>query len=49
MIPWKLLSSTRTPDTKNELKLYQRDGEYSIRVLSLSRQWLHGIRTCWEY
>ena len=32
MIPWKLLSSTRTPDTKRELKLYQRDTEYSIRV-----------------
>ena len=32
MIPWKLLSSTITPDTKSELKLYQRDTEYSIRV-----------------
>jgi spermidine synthase len=35
MIPWKLLSSTRTPDTKRELKLYQRDTEYSIRVNGL--------------
>lgn len=32
MIPWKLLSTTKTPDTKSELKLYQRDTEYSIRV-----------------
>lgn len=32
MIPWKFLSSARTPDTKSELKLYQRDTEYSIRV-----------------
>jgi len=32
MIPWKLLSRCRTPDNKNELILYQRDTEYSIRV-----------------
>ena len=32
MIPWKLLSRSRTPDNKNELLLYQRDTEYSIRV-----------------
>jgi spermidine synthase len=32
MIPWKLLSSARTPDAQSELKLYQRDTEYSIRV-----------------
>jgi len=32
MIPWKLLSTAKTPDTKGELKLYQRDTEYSIRV-----------------
>ncbi len=35
MIPWKLLSSTKTPDTKSELILYQRDTEYSIRVNGL--------------
>ncbi len=35
MIPWKLLSSTKTPDTKSELNLYQRDMEYSIRVNGL--------------
>jgi spermidine synthase len=32
MIPWKLLGGAKTPDTKGELKLYQRDTEYSIRV-----------------
>jgi spermidine synthase len=32
MIPWILLSAAKTPDTKKELKLYQRDTEYSIRV-----------------
>lgn len=32
MIPWKLLSSARTPDTQSELRLYQRGTEYSIRV-----------------
>ena len=32
MIPWKLLSRSKTPDNKNELILYQRDTEYSIRV-----------------
>ena len=32
MIPWQLLSRCRTPDNKNELILYQRDTEYSIRV-----------------
>jgi len=32
MIPWKLLSRSRTPDNKSELTLYQRDTEYSIRV-----------------
>ena len=32
MVPWKLLSRSRTPDNKNELILYQRDTEYSIRV-----------------
>ena len=32
MIPWKLLNRARTPDNKNELTLYQRDTEYSIRV-----------------
>ncbi|MCP3924451.1 MAG: hypothetical protein GY714_17905 [Desulfobacterales bacterium] len=32
MIPWKHLSTARTPDKKSELKLYKRDTEYSIRV-----------------
>ncbi len=32
MIPWKFLGSTITPDKKSELKLYQRDSEFSIRV-----------------
>ncbi len=32
MIPWKLLSRSKTPDNKRELILYQRDTEYSIRV-----------------
>ena len=32
MIPWKLLSRSKTPDNKSELILYQRDTEYSIRV-----------------
>ncbi len=32
MIPWKHLSTATTPDKKSELKLYQRDTEYSIRV-----------------
>jgi len=35
MIPWKLLSSSRTPDRKSVLTLYQRDEEYSIRVNGL--------------
>jgi spermidine synthase len=35
MIPWKLLSSTITPDHNSELKLYQRGMEYSIRVNGL--------------
>jgi len=35
MIPWKLLSSNKTPDTKSVLELYQRDAEYSIRVNGL--------------
>jgi spermidine synthase len=32
MIPWILLSSAKTPDEKGELRLYQRDTEFSIRV-----------------
>ena len=35
MIPWKLLSRTRTLDNKSELTLSQRDTEYSIRVNGL--------------
>ena len=35
MIPWKLLSRTRTPDNTSELTLSQRDAEYSIRVNGL--------------
>lgn len=32
MIPWKLVSRSRTPDNESELTLYQRGTEYSIRV-----------------
>ena len=32
MIPWELLDSTLTPDQASELRLYQRDEEFSIRV-----------------
>jgi spermidine synthase len=30
--PWKLLDSTRVPGSDNEMRLYQRDTELSIRV-----------------
>jgi spermidine synthase len=32
MIPWKLLDSARVPGDNSELLLYERDGEFSIRV-----------------
>ena len=32
MLPWKLLDSVTIPNSKEELKLYCRDDEYSIRV-----------------
>ena len=32
MIPWQLLDSTQVPGENGDLLLYQRDGEFSIRV-----------------
>jgi spermidine synthase len=32
MIPWKLLDTARVSGSKTELRLYQRDKEFSIRV-----------------
>lgn len=32
MIPWQLLESVQVPGEKGDLRLYQRSGEYSIRV-----------------
>ncbi len=32
MIPWQLLDSAQLPGEKGELRLYRRDGEFSIRV-----------------
>jgi spermidine synthase len=32
MIPWKLLDTTKTPDGKSELTLFQRGEELSIRI-----------------
>ena len=32
MIPWKLLDTACVPGSKTELRLYQRDREFSIRV-----------------
>ena len=32
MIPWQLLDSTQVPGENNALRLYQRNGEFSIRV-----------------
>jgi spermidine synthase len=32
MIPWQLLDSAQVPGEKGDLRLYQRGGEYSIRV-----------------
>ena len=32
MIPWQLLDSTQVPGENNDLRLYQRGGEFSIRV-----------------
>lgn len=35
MIPWELLSTTKSPDGKSELTLHRRDTEYSIRINGL--------------
>lgn len=35
MIPWELLSTTKSPDKKSELTLLKRDTEYSIRINGL--------------
>ena len=32
MIPWKLLDTAQVPGGTTELRLYQRDAEFSIRV-----------------
>ena len=32
MMPWKLLDSAQVPESGEELRLYQRGGEFSIRV-----------------
>jgi spermidine synthase len=32
MIPWQLLDGTQVPGENNDLRLYQRGGEFSIRV-----------------
>ena len=32
MIPWKFLDSAQVPESGEELRLYQRGGEFSIRV-----------------
>jgi spermidine synthase len=32
MIPWKLLDTARVPGSQSELRFYQRDKEFSIRV-----------------
>jgi spermidine synthase len=32
MIPWELLDSAQVPESGEELRLYQRGGEFSIRV-----------------
>lgn len=33
MIPWVLLDSAQVPDNGGELRLYQRDDEFSIRIV----------------
>ena len=32
MIPWKLLDTAQTPGNGLELRLYQRDNEFSIKA-----------------
>ena len=32
MIPWKLLDTAQTPGDGSELRLYERDNEFSIKV-----------------
>ena len=32
MIPWELIDTTKTPDQLNELRLYRRGDEFSIRI-----------------
>ena len=32
MIPWKLLGTAQTPGNGAELRLYQRDNEFSIKA-----------------
>ncbi len=44
MIPWKLLGSAQTPGSEEELRLYQRDTEFSIKAgnYELMNSRLHG-------
>ena len=44
MMPWKLLDSAQVPESGEELRLYQRGGEFSIRVDSreLMNSRVHG-------
>jgi spermidine synthase len=44
MIPWQLLDSAQVPGENEDLQLYQRDGEFSIRVegSELMNSRLHG-------
>ena len=44
MMPWKLLDSAQVPERGEELRLYRRDGDFSIRVDSreLMNSRVHG-------
>jgi spermidine synthase len=44
MIPWELIDSALVPDNAGELRLYRRDGEFSIRVagVELMNSRVHG-------
>ena len=44
MIPWKFLDSAQVPGNGKELRLYKRDGEFSIRVdgCELMNSCVHG-------
>ena len=44
MIPWQLLDSAQVPGEGGDLRLYQRDGEFSIRVdgAELMNSRIHG-------